>query len=115
MNPFVGLGLAQVELESMRRLERIRFLIDQNEEQLISACSEAWLVSASRFSLSESTGTGVSHGVHLGGFFQERGKQSLKLGYGQTRHAEKSAGTLFQSGIGYHAPQYTLFPIKSNV
>ena len=49
MNPFIGLGLAQVEMQAMRRLERIGFLIDQNEEQLVFGCGEARLVSAARF------------------------------------------------------------------
>jgi len=87
----------------MRRLERIRFLIDQNEEQLLGGCGEARLVSAARFPPSGLTGTGVSQGVPLRGFFREGRKQSLEFGYGQTRHAEKSARALFQSGISYHA------------
>jgi len=80
----------------MRRLERIRFLVDQNEEQLISGGSEARLVSAARFPPSGLTDTGVRRGVYLRGFLHEGRKQSLKLRYGQTRHAEKSAGAFFK-------------------
>src|SRR6266478_6075663 len=35
MNPVVGLGLAQPELQAVHRLQRIRLLIDQNKEQLV--------------------------------------------------------------------------------
>jgi hypothetical protein len=103
VNPFVGLGLAQVELKPMCRLERIRFLIDQNEEQLIFGCCEARLVSAARFPTSGCACPGVRQRMQLGGFLQEGRNQSVKLGYGQARHAEKLARFLFQSSISYHA------------
>ena len=35
MNPVVGLGLAQPELQAGHRLERIRLLVDKEEEQLV--------------------------------------------------------------------------------
>jgi hypothetical protein len=38
----------------------------------------------------------VRRGVYLRGFLHEGRKQSLKLRYGQTRHAEKSAGAFFK-------------------
>ena len=87
----------------MRRLKRIRFLIDQDEEQLIFGRCQAGLVSAAGFPLSGLTGTGVSQRVQLGRFFHEGREQSLKLGDGQTGHTEKSAWAFFQSGISYHA------------
>ena len=35
MNPVVGLWLAQPKLQAVHRLQRIRLLIDQDEEQLV--------------------------------------------------------------------------------
>src|SRR5712664_3207583 len=35
MNPVVGLGLAQPELQAVHRLQRIRLLIDKKKEQLV--------------------------------------------------------------------------------
>jgi hypothetical protein len=35
MNPEVGLGLAQIELQSMPRLQRVRLLVDQDGQQLV--------------------------------------------------------------------------------
>lgn len=41
MNPIVGLGLAQLKLQAVQGLERIRLLVDEDEEQFINHLRQA--------------------------------------------------------------------------
>ena len=99
MKPLMGMRLAQTKLQTMHGLERVGFVIHQDEQQLVFDSRQPRFLAAAGLSLAQCSFSRMSAGQ--GGFivFSKNRNQAVKLSYRQTRHAQKTAGIVFQLGI----------------
>jgi hypothetical protein len=95
MNPVVGLGLAQTELQAVHRLQRVGLLIDQDEQQLIGYLRQDAFGSATDLALAHVAFQGLVRRIQcpIGG--GKRRQQTGKFFVRQSGCSQKISGSVF--------------------
>src|SRR5947209_1616731 len=91
MDPAVGLGLAQVEEAAQQYLQRVGFLIDEEEQQLVFGAQEYGLPACPAASLAGLPGMGSRRREGASVDARERREQALELRGRQARECHELA------------------------
>ena len=100
MHPGVGLGLAQLEWQAVHGLQRIRLLIDEDEEQLVCHLRQGACGAAANLPLAHLAVEGLVRRIEYGIGRGKRWQQTYPLCMRQSCRGQKLSWSVFQGCIG---------------
>src|SRR5438128_4073795 len=102
MNPIVGLGLAQIELQAVHGLQRIGLLVDEDEEQLVCHLRQDAFGAAAALALAHLAFPGLVWRIEEG-IGRSKGRQhTRKLVVSQSGRGQELSWSVLYGQIGEH-------------